>query len=69
MATGGKGDFTPGAGLSPAQIKRVLAFATCKGRTNAETIANMKALLELPPLTAGETSGEWRDGTWIPGAS
>jgi hypothetical protein len=66
MASGGTGDFTPAAGLSPAQIKRVLAFATCKGRTNAETIANMKAFFELQPLTADQTSGEWREGTWFP---
>ncbi len=41
-----KGDFTPGANLTPEQIKRVLSFATCKGKTNDETLANMAKLFE-----------------------
>lgn len=36
-----KGDFTPGAKLEPWQIERVLAFISCKGTTNDETLRRM----------------------------
>ncbi len=48
MAKMPKGDFTPGANLTPEQIKAVLSFATSRGKTNDETLANMAAFFKTP---------------------
>ncbi|KAB0264256.1 histidine--tRNA ligase [Microvirga brassicacearum] len=39
------GDFTKGAGLSPAATERVLAFTQAQGATGAETIENLRKVV------------------------
>ncbi len=43
------GDFTPGAGLNPEQVKTVLSFVTCRGKTNDETLERMGAFFGMTP--------------------
>ena len=40
------GDFTKGAGLSETQADRVMGFMAGKGATGAETVANLRGLVE-----------------------
>jgi histidyl-tRNA synthetase len=49
LGTGRKdesGDFTKGAGLKPAQIDRVLAFTGAGAASAADTLANLRAVVE-----------------------